>query len=179
MLRAAEERRALLDRLDVPRDPLARMHAVGFLGEAVDSAGLWATLFHRAGADLLCPFLDSRMLRLALNLPAEVRFRFRRPKDLLKRALARRGAGGAGDAGEARLRPADLRVAGTGRPTRPLVEPRRRPPVPRPRHAGLRVERHDVVPPQLAGLRRLAPAVHRAAPQRPSARRAAGLVPAG
>jgi asparagine synthase (glutamine-hydrolysing) len=87
VLRAAEERRALLDLYDVPRDPLERMHAVGFLGEAVDSAGLWATLFHRAGLDLLCPFLDSRVIRLALNLPPDVRFRFRRPKDLLKRAL--------------------------------------------------------------------------------------------
>jgi hypothetical protein len=45
--------------------------------------------------DLLCPFLDSRMLRLALNLPSEVRYRFRKPKDLLKRALARRDPTGA------------------------------------------------------------------------------------
>ncbi len=55
----------------------------------MDSAGLWATLFNHAGVDLLCPFLDSRMLRLALNLPSAVRYRFRKPKDLLKRALAR------------------------------------------------------------------------------------------
>jgi hypothetical protein len=68
---------------------MERLHGAGFLGEAMDSASLWATLFNRAGGDLLCPFLDSRMLRLALSLPADVRFRFRRPKDLLKRALAR------------------------------------------------------------------------------------------
>jgi hypothetical protein len=55
----------------------------------MDSASLWTTLFNRAGADLMCPFLDSRVLRLALNLAPEVRFRFRRPKDLLKQALAR------------------------------------------------------------------------------------------
>lgn len=90
VLQAAARRRALLDHFDTPADPLDRMHAAGFLGEAMDSAGLWATLFHRAGADLLCPFLDSRMLRLALNLPAEVRYRYRRPKDALKRALMRR-----------------------------------------------------------------------------------------
>jgi asparagine synthetase B (glutamine-hydrolysing) len=66
-----------------------RLHAAGFLGEAMDSAGLWATLFNRAGADMLCPFLDSRVVRLALNLPPEVRYRYRRPKDLLKRALTR------------------------------------------------------------------------------------------
>jgi asparagine synthase (glutamine-hydrolysing) len=87
---AAEERRSLLGLFDVPDEALDRLHAMGFLGEAMDSAGLWATLFQRAGVDLLCPFLDSRMLRLAVNLPSEVRYRFRRPKYLLKRALARR-----------------------------------------------------------------------------------------
>jgi hypothetical protein len=66
-----------------------RLHGAGFLCEAMDSASLWATLFHSAGADLLCPFLDSRVLRFALSLPAAVRYPFRRPKDLLKRALAR------------------------------------------------------------------------------------------
>ncbi|HTU22957.1 MAG TPA: asparagine synthase-related protein [Gemmataceae bacterium] len=86
---AAAERRSLLDRYAVPDCPQERLHAAGFLGEAMDSASLWTTLFNRAGADLLCPFLDSRIVRLALNLAPEVRFRFRRPKDTLKRALAR------------------------------------------------------------------------------------------
>jgi asparagine synthase (glutamine-hydrolysing) len=86
---AAASRRALLDRYRVPADPLDRLHAVGFLGEAMDSASLWTTLFNRGGADLLCPFLDSRVLRLALNLAPEVRYPFRRPKDLLKKGLAR------------------------------------------------------------------------------------------
>jgi asparagine synthase (glutamine-hydrolysing) len=89
-LAAARERRRLLDLYCVPYEALDRLHAAGFLGEAMDSAGLWVTLFNRAGVDLLCPFLDSRMLKLALNLPPQVRYRFRRPKDLLKRALARR-----------------------------------------------------------------------------------------
>jgi asparagine synthase (glutamine-hydrolysing) len=86
---ASAARRRLLELYAVPEDPLDRLHAAGFLGEAMDSAALWATLFNRAGADLLCPFLDSRVLRLALSLPAAVRYPFRRPKDLLKRALAR------------------------------------------------------------------------------------------
>jgi hypothetical protein len=86
---AASERRRLLDLYQVPYHPQDRLHGAGFLGEAMDSAGLWATLFQRAGVDLLCPFLDSRMLRLALNLAPEVRYRFRRPKYLLKEALAR------------------------------------------------------------------------------------------
>ncbi|MGL4554138.1 MAG: asparagine synthase-related protein, partial [Gemmataceae bacterium] len=87
---AEAKRRALLDLYEVGDDPLDRLHATGFLGEAMDSAGLWATMFQRAGVDLLCPFLDSRMIRLALNLPHEVRYTFRRPKAVLKAALSRR-----------------------------------------------------------------------------------------
>lgn len=86
---AEARRRALVDRIAPGGEPQDRLHATGFLGEAAESASLWTTLFNRAGADLLCPFLDSRVLRLALNLPPSVRYRFRRPKDLLKRALAR------------------------------------------------------------------------------------------
>lgn len=86
---ASASRRALLDAYRVSADPLDRLHAAGFLGEAMDSASLWTTLFNRAGADLLCPFLDSRVVRLSLNLAPEVRYPFRRPKDLLKKALAR------------------------------------------------------------------------------------------
>ena len=153
---------ALLDRLAVPPSPLDRLHGAGFLGEAVDSASLWTTLFNHAGTDLFCPFLDSRMLRFALNLPPAVRYRFRRPKDLLKRALER-------------LAPAELarrRKLGFGQPIfewlapggqlRPLVE---------------RIGAHDFVPPGGAGagqgeaelvplqpalLRPVAQAVHRA-----------------
>jgi asparagine synthase (glutamine-hydrolysing) len=86
---ASAARRSLLDLYAVPADPMQRTHAAGFLCEAADSASLWTTLFNNSGADLLCPYLDSRMLRLALCLPAHQRFPFRRPKDLLKRALAR------------------------------------------------------------------------------------------
>jgi asparagine synthase (glutamine-hydrolysing) len=87
--RAAAGRRALLDRFAVPADPMDRVHAMGFLGEAMDSAGLWTTLFNQAGADLLCPFLDSRLVRFGLSLPPHLRYPFRRPKELLKRALTR------------------------------------------------------------------------------------------
>jgi asparagine synthase (glutamine-hydrolysing) len=87
---AARNRRHLIDLYGVNYEAQDRLHAAGFLGEAMDSAGLWVTMFNRAGLDLLCPFLDSRMLRLALDLPPAVRYRFRKPKDLLRRALARR-----------------------------------------------------------------------------------------
>ena len=40
ILEAAADRRALLDRLDVPADPFDRLHAAGYLGEAADSASL-------------------------------------------------------------------------------------------------------------------------------------------
>ncbi len=86
---AAAGRRALLERYAVPDCPQERLHAVDFLGESMDSASLWTTIFNHAGADLLSPYLDSRIVRLALNLSPKVRFRFRQPKDLLKRALAR------------------------------------------------------------------------------------------
>jgi asparagine synthase (glutamine-hydrolysing) len=89
VMQAASARRALLDRFHIPRSPLDRLHGVGFLGEAMDSASLWTTLFQRNGVDLLCPYLDSRLVRFAVNLPPQIRYRCGRPKDLLKRALAR------------------------------------------------------------------------------------------
>ncbi len=89
VLDAEARRRGLVDLVAPGGGPEDRLHATGYLGEAAESASLWVTLFNGAGADLLCPFLDSRMLRLALSLPASVRYRYRRPKDLLKRALAR------------------------------------------------------------------------------------------
>jgi asparagine synthase (glutamine-hydrolysing) len=87
---AEARRRALVDLVAPVGTRHDRLHAVAYLGEAAESASLWTTLFNRAGADFLCPFLDSRVLGLALNLPPSVRYRFRRPKDLLKRALARK-----------------------------------------------------------------------------------------
>jgi len=85
----ATYRRTLLPLYRVAPDPLEQVHACGFLGEAVDSASLWTTLFNNEGGDLICPFLDSRVIRLALSIEPRQRFPYRRPKDLLKRALAR------------------------------------------------------------------------------------------
>lgn len=87
---ALEYRRSLLDQFDVPSDPLQRLHAMGFLGDSIDSTSLWKTLFNREGVDLFCPFLDSRIFQVAINIRPDYRFRFRRPKDLLKQALSRR-----------------------------------------------------------------------------------------
>jgi len=87
--RAAARRRELLGVYQVPDNPHEAVHAVSFLGEGVDSAALWTTLFNASGADLLCPYLDSRVVRLVMRLAPQARFPFRRPKELLKRALAR------------------------------------------------------------------------------------------
>jgi len=87
--RAAAQRRDLLRQYRVGPGPMEQLHAANFFTSSMDSASLWATLFHRAGGDLLCPFLDSRLLGVAVNTECRYRFPFRRPKDLLKRALAR------------------------------------------------------------------------------------------
>jgi asparagine synthase (glutamine-hydrolysing) len=84
-------RRSLADQYGVGGGVLERLHAAGFLGEAVDTAAIWTELFNGAGADLHCPFLDSRMVRVIVNTESRYRFPFRRPKALLKETLARRG----------------------------------------------------------------------------------------
>jgi asparagine synthetase B (glutamine-hydrolysing) len=88
---AAAYRRAMLTDYRVAADPLESLHAAGYLGEGMETAAMWATLFNREGADLLCPFMDSRLLRLVLSLEPRRRYPFRQPKGLLKAGLARHG----------------------------------------------------------------------------------------
>jgi asparagine synthase (glutamine-hydrolysing) len=88
---AAAYRRAMLTDYCVAADPLEAVHAAGYLGEGMETAAMWATLFNREGADLLCPFMDSRLLRLVLSLEPRRRYPFRQPKGLLKAGLARHG----------------------------------------------------------------------------------------
>jgi asparagine synthase (glutamine-hydrolysing) len=86
---ATAYRRRLLDQYEIGDDPLDRIHAAGFLGEAMDSASLWTALFNTEGCRMLCPFLDSRVIALAVNLDRRDRYAFGRPKTLLKQALSR------------------------------------------------------------------------------------------
>jgi asparagine synthase (glutamine-hydrolysing) len=86
---ALTERRRIFEDYAVGESPLERLHAANFFTSSVDSAAFWTTMFHCHRMDLLCPFLDSRMLRFAVNLHPRVRFPFRRPKALLRRTLAR------------------------------------------------------------------------------------------
>lgn len=83
-----QRRRGLLEDYHVPNHPVDRLNWMNFLGSSMNSASLWTTLFNSVGADLHCPFLDSRLLRFVINLPRRTRFPFRQPKQLLKRALA-------------------------------------------------------------------------------------------
>jgi len=87
----AARRRELLDEYRIPETPLLRSHAAAFLSSSTNAASLTVNLFAREGAILFCPFLDSRVLRVVMSLAPRQRFRFRRPKSLLKRSLARHG----------------------------------------------------------------------------------------
>ncbi|MCS6850124.1 MAG: asparagine synthase-related protein [Gemmataceae bacterium] len=87
--KAVALRREWVLSLEVASEPLELLHMVAFWADAVGSAALWTTIFNRAGGDLLCPFLDSRILRLVTRLAPRLRYVRRQPKVLLKRALSR------------------------------------------------------------------------------------------
>ncbi len=89
---ASAYRRALLKQYGVPNNPMIQLHAVNFLTSSMDTASLWTTIFNAEGLDLICPFLDSRVIQLAVNLKPRDRFPFRKPKELVKKALARSAA---------------------------------------------------------------------------------------
>ena len=78
----------------VPDTPLERVHYAGVLGSSVNISALVTTLFARCGVRVFSPFYDSRVVRLAVNLSPRQRFRFRKPKALLKESLARQGYAG-------------------------------------------------------------------------------------
>jgi len=86
---AFSARRDLLEQYRVNGNVVERVHACDFLSDSIDSASLWNGLFNVQGTELLCPYLDSRLLRLAFAIEPQHRFPYRRPKELLKRALAR------------------------------------------------------------------------------------------
>lgn len=61
----------------------------GFLGSALQTAALWTALCELEGVNLYCPYLDSRVVRIAVNLGAEFRWRQGQTKWVLKSALVR------------------------------------------------------------------------------------------
>ncbi|MCH2181120.1 MAG: asparagine synthase C-terminal domain-containing protein [Mariniblastus sp.] len=88
---ALVNRQELLQQQQVPDDRLHLQHilTVGFLGEAVNTAAYWTSLFNLAGLEMTCPFLDSRMLTATLQIPTDIKFPPSGAKVILKHALAR------------------------------------------------------------------------------------------
>ena len=84
---AFAQRRDLLKQYDVSSDPLNLYHEQTMLGEVADSATLWTGVFHEQGVDMICPFLDSRLISFVLSMPRELRFQYKQPKKVLKDAL--------------------------------------------------------------------------------------------
>lgn len=88
--RTLAERRGLLIRHAVCGTLHERLHSLDFLTDSSDTVALWSLALSAEGVELRCPFLDSRLVKLACRLHPRVRFPFCRPKALLKQALARR-----------------------------------------------------------------------------------------
>lgn len=86
LARIAAEQRALLEGHGVSSPPSLRRHARGVLDALLGRSGLVTALFDQAGAELFCPFLDSRMVRLSLELAARPD---RSRRGLLRDALSR------------------------------------------------------------------------------------------
>jgi asparagine synthase (glutamine-hydrolysing) len=89
--RAQAIRRSILDAHEVHGSIVEMVHACDFLSDSIESAGLWANLFHIQGSELRFPFLDSRLLRVAFSVSSEARFPNAQTKPILKRALTERG----------------------------------------------------------------------------------------
>jgi asparagine synthase (glutamine-hydrolysing) len=115
-------RRGLLDQYEIGSDLLDRVNFVGFLGEALDSGSLWATLFEGEGCEMFCPFLDSRMIRLVVTIDTRQRYPFRKPKGILKRALRRHAPSALVDRSKRGFGQPIFEWMGPGGQLRPLVE---------------------------------------------------------
>jgi asparagine synthase (glutamine-hydrolysing) len=60
-----------------------------YINGAVGTASLWNQMMNLGGTDMLCPFLDSRIIRVAMNIENSVRYVQGNPKQVLKKALRR------------------------------------------------------------------------------------------
>lgn len=89
LVHAFEIRQRLLAQYRVRDDELEQIHAVGLLGESMETASLWNTCFEAQGLSILNPFLDSRVLRYVINLTAAYRYAPGPPKRALRDALLR------------------------------------------------------------------------------------------
>lgn len=89
LVEACQHRLADLDRQEIAPDVLRRVNEIGLLGDTYDTCSLWSTLFRASGVRLLFPFLDTRVLRAAMQLSSSDRFPYRSPKRVIKQALCR------------------------------------------------------------------------------------------
>ena len=86
---ATAYRRRLLDQYEIGDDPLDRIHAAGFLGEAMDSASLWTTLFNTEACQVRARFWILASSPWPSTSIAGIGMRSGVPKTLLKQALSR------------------------------------------------------------------------------------------
>ena len=70
---------------------VGELHAANILTSSINSGSYWNTLFEIRGGQVLNPFLDSRVLSLAMSLDESLRFPKNNPKALLKHCLTRQG----------------------------------------------------------------------------------------
>lgn len=86
---ACTARRALLDQLQANADVLQRVNEIAFAADSYDTCALWSGLCEASGVKLWFPFMDTRVLRIAVNTAPTYRFAYRKPKWALKTALRR------------------------------------------------------------------------------------------
>jgi asparagine synthetase B (glutamine-hydrolysing) len=88
---AVDYKHGLLYQLNVPLDPfnLYLSGTASYIWESIETASLISLLFKENGLLLCTPFLDSRMIRAALNIDLEAHFVPGNPKQVLKNALMR------------------------------------------------------------------------------------------
>ncbi|MDR1492250.1 MAG: hypothetical protein LBT05_05980 [Planctomycetaceae bacterium] len=89
--KAVNYKLGLLQTLGAPDDSqhLQWSLAAGYYWEAVHSASYWSKLFLENGLEMCTPYLDSRLIRAALNIKLETHFPPRQPKRILKQTLLR------------------------------------------------------------------------------------------
>jgi asparagine synthase (glutamine-hydrolysing) len=82
-------RRSCLTDHSIPKDATLATHALGLLGEGIETASLWADYFDRSGVTLFCPYLDSRMIKAIWTIAPGCRYTPGETKHILKNALLR------------------------------------------------------------------------------------------
>ena len=88
---AIDYKQGLLYQLNVSHDQLNLQLSLasGYVWDATVMAAYWSQLFAENGLAMCSPFMDSRMIRAALNIDLEAHFVPGNPKQILKKALCR------------------------------------------------------------------------------------------